>query len=228
MARITVLTAARALALEAKAIVNAVVDGSGNLTFTKEDGTTYGPWNIKGPQGNAGAAGSKWHDVVGTGAPSGTLGVVGDWAINDNGDIYEKTGTSAWTSRGNIKGPAGAAGSIVETQNILCSASGFSGNFDLFRMGKMVTMTGFSDNGTVNTGANVGTFVDTGAVVPVGWRPDGSIVSEPSPPYNTTGVQYRYRLGTSGVSPNDGKVLVQRNATNGTNMTVNAWAWRIP
>jgi hypothetical protein len=34
-----------------------------------------------------------------TAAPGNSLGVVGDVAVRDNGQIYEKTGTSTWTSR---------------------------------------------------------------------------------------------------------------------------------
>lgn len=70
-----------------------------------------GPQGIQGPQGTAGTAGapgSKWFS--GTGAPAGATGAVGDWYLNDaNGDVYEKTGASAWTLRDNLTGPQGAA-----------------------------------------------------------------------------------------------------------------------
>jgi Repeat of unknown function (DUF5907) len=62
-----------------------------------------------GSQGPAGAAGSVWRS--GAGAPAGALGVVGDWYLNDaNGDVYEKTGASAWTLRDNLTGPQGPQG----------------------------------------------------------------------------------------------------------------------
>ena len=62
-----------------------------------------------GSQGPAGAPGSIWRS--GTGAPAGSLGIVGDWYENDaNGDIYEKTGASAYTLRDNLTGPQGAQG----------------------------------------------------------------------------------------------------------------------
>lgn len=62
-----------------------------------------------GADGAAGAAGSKWYS--GTGAPAGGLYLVGDWYLDDaNGDVYEKTGASAWTLRDNITGPTGADG----------------------------------------------------------------------------------------------------------------------
>jgi hypothetical protein len=77
--------------------------------------------NIKGPtgatgsqgstgsQGVAGTPGEKWY--TGSGAPSGTTGIVGDWYLDSaNGDYYEKTGASAWTVRGNLKGPQGIQG----------------------------------------------------------------------------------------------------------------------
>jgi hypothetical protein len=38
----------------------------------------------------------------GTAAPSGTLGIVNDIAINDNGIIYEKTAATTWTTRVDI------------------------------------------------------------------------------------------------------------------------------
>lgn len=64
-----------------------------------------------GPAGPTGAAGEKW--FTGAGAPAGGLSgsVVGDWYLDStNGDYYEKTGTSAWTLRGNLKGATGATG----------------------------------------------------------------------------------------------------------------------
>jgi microcystin-dependent protein len=51
---------------------------------------------------------------TGSGAPAGGLAgsIVGDWYIDSvTGDYYEKTGSSSWTLRGNLKGPAGATGS---------------------------------------------------------------------------------------------------------------------
>jgi hypothetical protein len=39
------------------------------------------------------------------------LGIQGDWYLDvNNGDVYEKTGSSTYTLRDNIQGPAGAAG----------------------------------------------------------------------------------------------------------------------
>ena len=87
--------------------------------FEKIDPTTWASrGNIMGPQGPAGtagtagtpgAAGSVWRS--GSGAPAGALGVVGDWYLNDaNGDVYEKTGASAWTLRDNLTGPQGIQG----------------------------------------------------------------------------------------------------------------------
>jgi len=52
----------------------------------------------------------------GAGAPAGGTGNVGDWYLDTTaGDVYEKTGTSTWTSRGNIKGPTGATGATGPT-----------------------------------------------------------------------------------------------------------------
>lgn len=48
----------------------------------------------------------------GSGAPSGALGLQGDWYQNTNitgiGDVYEKTAVSTWTLRYNIRGASGA------------------------------------------------------------------------------------------------------------------------
>jgi hypothetical protein len=42
--------------------------------------------------------------------------VVNDWYLNStNGDYYEKTGTSTWTLRGNLKGPTGNTGTTGNT-----------------------------------------------------------------------------------------------------------------
>jgi uncharacterized protein DUF5907/collagen triple helix repeat protein len=66
----------------------------------------------QGPQGNPGTAGTpgeKW--FTGSGAPAGATGIVGDWYLDSaTGDYYEKTGASAWTLRGNLKGPQGIQG----------------------------------------------------------------------------------------------------------------------
>lgn len=71
--------------------------------------------NLKGPQGNAGTPGEKW--FTGSGAPAGSLSgsIVGDWYLDSaNGDYYEKTGTSTWTLRGNLKGATGTTGTAGE------------------------------------------------------------------------------------------------------------------
>jgi hypothetical protein len=79
-----------------------------------------GAQGVKGDTGSAGATGatgtpgSKMHNV--TGAPSTSLGIIGDFALNTaNGDVYEKTGTSVWTKRGNFKGPTGETGPKGDT-----------------------------------------------------------------------------------------------------------------
>lgn len=88
----------------------------GDLYLNTDNGDVYektgaSTWtliaNIEGPQGPAGsdgADGSVWYN--GSGAPSGALGVVGDYYLdNDTGDVYEKTGASTWTLVANIEGP---------------------------------------------------------------------------------------------------------------------------
>ena len=49
--------------------------------------------------------------ISGTGAPSSTLGNVGDWYLNlTTCDLYEKIGTSSWVFRVCIKGASGPQG----------------------------------------------------------------------------------------------------------------------
>jgi hypothetical protein len=89
----------------------------------KGDTGIQGPQGIQGVPGTPGATGStgspgtpgeKW--FTGSGAPAGATGIVGDWYLDSaSGDYYEKTGTSTWTSRGNLKGPTGATGSTGST-----------------------------------------------------------------------------------------------------------------
>jgi hypothetical protein len=48
-------------------------------------------------RGNLGA--KNLYYVSGTSAPSNSVGIVNDFAINDNGVLYEKTGSTTWTNR---------------------------------------------------------------------------------------------------------------------------------
>ncbi|MGL5061944.1 MAG: hypothetical protein ACRC62_18390 [Microcoleus sp.] len=48
-------------------------------------------------RGNLGAK-NLWY-VAGTTAPAGTVGIINDFAFNDNGVLYEKTAATTWTSR---------------------------------------------------------------------------------------------------------------------------------
>lgn len=85
---------------------------AGSTGPTGSQGATgaTGPQGTTGATGATGAAGSKTHFVNSTGAPATTLGVVGDWAHNTAGDLYEKTATSTWTLRDNLTGATGATG----------------------------------------------------------------------------------------------------------------------
>jgi hypothetical protein len=67
-----------------------------------------GDTGATGPPGATGQA-EAWHSS--TGAPAGALGALGDWHLDTtSGDVSEKTGASAWTVRGNIRGPTGSTG----------------------------------------------------------------------------------------------------------------------
>ena len=74
-------------------------------------------------QGNDGADGSVWHS--GNGAPSGSLGKVGDWYFRtSNGYVYEKTGASTWTFQRDLTGPQPQlADASVTTAHIALSAT---------------------------------------------------------------------------------------------------------
>ena len=60
--------------------------------------------------GGGGEGGTSW--LSGSSAPAGNTGTVGDWFLNTaTGDAYEKTGSSTWVLRANLRGPTGATGS---------------------------------------------------------------------------------------------------------------------
>jgi hypothetical protein len=85
----------------------------GDLKWRKPDGTiqVFGVGGAQGPAGPAGTPGEQW--FTGSGAPAGSLSgsIVGDWYLDSvTGDYYEKTATTTWTLRGNLKGPQGATG----------------------------------------------------------------------------------------------------------------------
>jgi hypothetical protein len=81
---------------------------SGPQGATGAQGATGSPGQ-PGADGAAGAPGEKWFTQAG--APAGGTGTVGDWSVNSsNGDYFEKTATSLWTLRGNLRGPTGNDG----------------------------------------------------------------------------------------------------------------------
>lgn len=74
-----------------------------------QDGTPFVVWPVEGGGGGGSGEAEEWH--TGSGAPSGALGDVGDFYLDSaGGNFYEKTGSSAWTLRGNLKGATGATG----------------------------------------------------------------------------------------------------------------------
>ena len=132
----TGLNADRVDGMHAEEIIAAGRAGLVGPTGAKGDtGATGEP----GPRGAAGR-GSKWFS--GTGAPPGTLGdsVPGDFYINmqpsgaGRGDVYEKTGATTWTSRGNLEGQIGPPPTPAQIQGLVnnavatyCSQSGHCG-----------------------------------------------------------------------------------------------------
>lgn len=97
------------------------LQGPIGLTGPKGDKGDTGTQGVQGPKGDKGDQGVQgiqgpkgdnpiWHFVNSTGAPSSTLGTIGDWAINTSGQTYEKTSSTVWTARANIRGPQGIQG----------------------------------------------------------------------------------------------------------------------
>jgi hypothetical protein len=85
--------------------------GSAGPQGPKGDAGAQGAAGATGAQGAQGTPGEKWS--AGAGPPSGAAPgpIIGDWYLDTTtGDVYEKTGGSAWTLRGNIKGPKGDTG----------------------------------------------------------------------------------------------------------------------
>ncbi|HEY1294679.1 MAG TPA: hypothetical protein VGJ60_16500 [Chloroflexota bacterium] len=95
------------------------LEGDGDIWQSQADlGWQTTGTNIRGPQGMPGATGDtgaqgaagipgeQWFSAAG--APPGATGIVGDWYLDaTTGDFFEKTGASAWTQRGNLRGPQG-------------------------------------------------------------------------------------------------------------------------
>lgn len=86
-----------------------------NCAKTGQDALTYDDWlaTVKGEKGDQGekgepgASGNGWH--YGSGAPSSTLGAVGDLYLDyTSWNVYSKE-NSGWAQRGNIKGEGGGS-----------------------------------------------------------------------------------------------------------------------
>ena len=73
-------------------------------------------WDLladKGADGTNGTDGAVWY--TGSGAPSGGLGVVGDFYLDYTNNVYyEKTGTSTWTQRGTLGQDHGSLGGLTD------------------------------------------------------------------------------------------------------------------
>jgi len=82
---------------------------SGGTTLENVDKPADGADGAPGADGADGADGAKI--LFGGGTPGAGVGVVGDYYKDTaTSDVYEKTGASAWTLRGNDKGPQGDPG----------------------------------------------------------------------------------------------------------------------
>jgi hypothetical protein len=105
-----------------------------------------------------GADGSQWFGAAG--APGNGDHAIGDWYLNvTSGQVYQKTGESSWTSRGNIKGATGAAGAAGADGYLGNFATGArpaaAGNTGKWYYDTTVHKPGWSDNTTWNDSAGV-------------------------------------------------------------------------
>jgi len=82
------------------------IQGIQGIEGPQGDDGPLGPQGDPGPQG---PTGSMVHAGI-VGLPGTGLGNVGDLAINDAYNLYEKTGATTWTLIGNIKGEQGPTG----------------------------------------------------------------------------------------------------------------------
>lgn len=102
---VTIFNAARMALIEARAIVGAVVNGD-NLTLTRNNGETLGPFNVRGPKGDTGNVNalSAWpigsvYISVDINNPSTKLGG-GTWAVFATGQtlVGVSTGETEFNS----------------------------------------------------------------------------------------------------------------------------------
>jgi hypothetical protein len=78
---------------------------TGELTLFFTEGDPYTTTSIKGDQGDEGDPGSVWRN--GVGAPANSLGIDGDYYLNNTtGDVYKKE-AGVYGITANIKGPTG-------------------------------------------------------------------------------------------------------------------------
>ncbi|CAF0728860.1 unnamed protein product [Rotaria sordida] len=78
---------------------------------TTNNGGTNGPSGSQGQQGVTGSTGVGTAWITGPAAPTGSVGNLGDFYLQqNNGLYYKKTAASAWTQQGSLMGPSGATG----------------------------------------------------------------------------------------------------------------------
>jgi len=180
-----------------------VYEKTGASAWTARDNLT-GPQGIQGTAGTAGAAGAKW--LTGTSAPAAGTGAVGDWYINTTtSDIYEKTGSSTWTARGNLKGAQGTTGT-----------AGTAGEKWFSAAGAPAAGTGAVGDWYLNT-TTYDIYEKTGSST---WTARGNIKGAPGTPGADGGgvivhAGWRY-IGASGGPANAGQVEYNRYASNVT------------
>lgn len=172
------------------------------MTLVKTDGTDlFSSADPNTPlaisSGPAGADGAVWHYV--SALPGAGVGVVGDFALRDTGAVYEKTGASAWTLRGNLTGPAGTAG--TNGTNGANGAAGANGvNFDDMQRGTWVSGATYAPSEMVRYSPGGGKFTLYMCIQAV-------VASATPPPDDVTHWDAVATAGTDGAAGAGGKTL---------------------
>jgi len=84
------------------------LDNDTGDTYQKSSGSWSSIGNIRGQQGDPGAAGATWHS--GSGSPGGELGADGDYYLDtDSDDIHQKS-SGSWSQIGTLRGQQGEPG----------------------------------------------------------------------------------------------------------------------
>lgn len=118
----------------------------------------------------------------GTSDPTGGSGSVGDFYVNlISGDVFEKTGASTWTLRGNIRGPAGTAAG-ASRRYVATAVGGTAQAITLTTPGALAVLTQydtflFTPNANI-TGPGPTVAIDSVAALPLKSPSGGALAAD--------------------------------------------------